>query len=225
MKVLNHALHRGEIYGMPPGAKYAYVYLMDVETYLHKMLVSDELKESIVKHRSAIEALLCHPSCEIIEELKFDYHLIEVMSPEGTCFKITERAFIHHPIEEKDIGKISPRMYVPYDRTTPPDPKYFRESVINSFEDPKERVNFHNKFFQCLMCGRMPQKVKKLVVVGPKDSGKTTWASVFLGIIRRKFIASITQENQFSCAMIDEDTQIIFLDEWAERTLQSDMPN
>ena len=52
MKVLNQALHRGEIYG----AKYAYVYLMDVETYLHKMLVSDELKESIVKHRSAIEA-------------------------------------------------------------------------------------------------------------------------------------------------------------------------
>ena len=52
MKVLNHALHRGENYGMPPpppppGAKYAYVYLMDVETYLHKMLVSDELKESI----------------------------------------------------------------------------------------------------------------------------------------------------------------------------------
>ena len=51
-----------EIYGMPPGAKYAYVYLMDVETYLYKMLVSDELKESIVKHKSAIEALLCHAS-------------------------------------------------------------------------------------------------------------------------------------------------------------------
>ena len=64
---------------------------------------------------------------------------------------------------------------------------------------------------------------QKLVVMGPKDSGKTTWASVFLGTIRRKFIASVIQENQFSCAMIDEDTQIIFLDEWAERTLQSDM--
>ena len=69
----------------------------------------------------------------------------------------------------------------------------------------------------------MPQEVKKLVVMGPKDSGKTTSASVYLGIIRSKFIASITQENQFSCAMIDEDTQTIFLDEWAERTLQSDM--
>ena len=146
MKVLNHALHRGEIYGMTPGAKYAYVYLMDVETYLHKMLVSDELKESIVKHRSAIEALLYHPSCEIIEQLKFDYDLIEVMSPEGTCFKITERAFINYPTEEKDIGKISPRLYVPYDSTTPPDPKYFGESVISSFKDPKERVNFLNKF-------------------------------------------------------------------------------
>ena len=54
------------------------------------MLVSDELKGSIVKHRSAIEALLCHPSCEIIEQLKFDYDLIEVMSPDGTCFKIME---------------------------------------------------------------------------------------------------------------------------------------
>ena len=43
MKVLNHALHRGEIYGIPPCEKYAYVYLMDVETYLHKMLVTDEL--------------------------------------------------------------------------------------------------------------------------------------------------------------------------------------
>ena len=43
------------------------------------MQVSDELKESIVKHRSAIEALLCHQSCEIIEQLKFDYDLIEVM--------------------------------------------------------------------------------------------------------------------------------------------------
>ena len=43
-----------------------------------------------------IEALLCHPSCEIIEQLKFDYDLIKVMPPEGTCFKITERAFINH---------------------------------------------------------------------------------------------------------------------------------
>ena len=68
------------------------------------------------------------------------------MSPEGTCIKLTERAFINHPIEEKDIGKISPRMYVVYDSTTPPDPKYFRESVVNPFEDPKERVNFLNKF-------------------------------------------------------------------------------
>ena len=120
MKVLNHALHRGEIFGMTSGAKYAYVYLMDVETWLHKMLVSDELKESIVKHRSAVEALLCHPSCEIIEQLKFDYDLIEVMSLEGTCFKITERAFINYPTKEKDIGKISPRLYVQYDNTTPP---------------------------------------------------------------------------------------------------------
>ena len=32
---------------LPLVQKYAYVYLMDVETYLHKMLVSDELKKAL----------------------------------------------------------------------------------------------------------------------------------------------------------------------------------
>ena len=73
------------------------------------------------------------------------------------------------------------------------------------------------------MCGRMAQKVKKLVVVVPKDSGKTTWASVFLCIIRRKFIALIIQGNQLAYAMINEGTQIIFQDKWEERTLQSNI--
>ena len=46
MKGLNHALHRV----MPPGAKYAYVYSMDVETYLHKMLVIGEHCETQISN-------------------------------------------------------------------------------------------------------------------------------------------------------------------------------
>ena len=38
-----------------------------------------------------------------------------------------------------------------------------------------------------------------------------------------KFITSITNEKQFSVAMISDETQLVFLDEWSETTLQSDM--
>ena len=38
-----------------------------------------------------------------------------------------------------------------------------------------------------------------------------------------QYVASITQEKQFSTSMIKQDTQIVFLDEWSENSLQSDM--
>ena len=73
------------------------------------------------------------------------------------------------------------------------------------------------------MAGCMPHKVRKLVVYGPKNSGKTSWFHVFLGIISIRYMASITQEKQFSTCMLKADTQIVFLDEWSENSLQSDM--
>ena len=69
----------------------------------------------------------------------------------------------------------------------------------------------------------MPHEIQKLVVLGPKDSGKTSWFNVFLDLIPMKCIASITNEKQFSAAMINDETQLVFLDEWSETTLQSDM--
>ena len=36
-------------------------------------------------------------------------------------------------------------------------------------------------------------------------------------------IASITKERQFSAAIMDEDTQLVFDDEWSHPTLESDM--
>ena len=52
------------------------------------------------------------------------------------------------------------------------------------------------------MLGKMPHKVRKLVVHGSKDSGKTSWINVLLGIIPMTDVASITQERQFAAAMM-----------------------
>ena len=69
----------------------------------------------------------------------------------------------------------------------------------------------------------MPHKFRKLVVHRPKDSGKTRWINVLLGIIPMTDVASIIQERQFAAAMNEEHTQLVVLDEWSEYALQSDI--
>ena len=106
-------------------------------------------------------------------------------------------------------GKLSPRSFVRYDCCTPPEPLYFRESILNSFADDDVRARFLNKFYQCLLAFQMPHKVRKLVVVGPKDSGKTSWSNIFHRVIPPGYVASLTKEKQFSAAMIKNDTQLV----------------
>ena len=48
------------------------------------------------------------------------------------------------------------------------------EGIDNSFPDLEERVKVLNKLYQCLVAFRMPEKVRKLVFGGPKNSGKTS---------------------------------------------------
>ena len=60
-------------------------------------------------------------------------------------------------------------------------------------------------------------------MAGPKDSGKMSWASISHRIITPGKIASIMPERQFSASMIDDKTQLVFVDEWSESTLESDL--
>ena len=115
-------------------------------------------------------------------------------------------------------------MFISYYSSAEPDAKFFKQRDFEFIPDPETRgVNFLNKLYQCLMADKMPHKVRKLVVHGPKDSGKTSWINVLLGIIPMTDVVSITQEQQFATAMIEEHTQLVVLDEWSEYTLKSDM--
>ena len=70
-------------------------------------------------------------------------------------------------------------MFSLFDAGALPQPKYFKDAIMNSFPEDEVRVNFLNKSYQCLLAGRMPHKLRKLVVYEPKDSGKTSWFEVF----------------------------------------------
>ena len=220
MARFNHALHRGFVYGKPVEASLTFLKMMDVGTYINKLLGNDALRERIVKHKHRIIQLLSHPACEIIRQIEFHPDYVEVSG--GKLFQLSARSFTECP-PNMELGKISPRMFMPYDSTTPPQPLYFKNAVKNSFPELPERTAFLNKFYQCFVGCRMPHKIRKLVVSGPKDSGKTSWACVFHRIIPSDRIASITKEGKFSASMINDATELVIIDDWCGATMQSDL--
>ena len=181
---------------------------MDTETYLLKLMGGSALRQGIIKYLNTLNRLMSNSSYELFLQLRLDLDLIEVSG--SKFFQISERKFIDCPLEAKEFGKVSPKMFVPFDAGAPPQPKYFKDAIMNSFPEDEIRANFLNKFYQCLLAGRMPHKVRKLLVYGPKDSEKSSWFQVFLGLIPIQYVASITQEKQFSTSMIKQDTQIVF---------------
>ena len=113
-------------------------------------------------------------------------------------------------------------MFVSYDPNKDPDAGHFKDGVLNSFPVLEVRIKFLNKFYQCLSAHRIEQKVRKLVVHGPNDSGKSSWVNVLMGVIPIERIAIVTEERQFSASMITEDTELTIAGEWSESTLRGD---
>ena len=134
--------------------------------------------------------------------------------------KLSSRCIVKTLLEANDIGKVSPRIYYDFAvKITSRDGGYFSYSILNSSPEVPKRVEFLNKFYQCLLYGQLPHKAMKLVVCGTNNSGKSSWARIFLGIMNRLKIVSVTKEKTFDLSMVDEDTKLIFIDEWSEKTL------
>ena len=157
----------------------------------------------------------------MIEQLRFRKDFIEINN--GRMLKLSSRQFVRIPHSQFVEGKIVPRCYVDYDLTRRSgDGGYFATSIVNSFPDILDQVNFVNKLYQCFLFGQLPHKATKLVVVGEANSGKSSWAKIFFGILNHSKIASVSKEKTFGLSQIDEDTEFIFIDEWSDDTLSAD---
>ena len=122
------------------------------------------------------------------------------------------------------MGKISPRAFVKYhyEEDKVPKPKLFITGLQNSFPDTSTKRHFMRKYYQCLCTGHFQHKTKKLCVIGPKDSGKTSWVAPLQGIIPVNRIATVTKERQFSTQCINDNTQLIFMDEWSSYSIDAE---
>lgn len=129
---------------------------------------------------------------------------------------------VNCPFTEDDFGRVSPRCYRPLKSISNCDGEYFSSSIYNSFPDLFERVQFVNKLYQCFLCHQLPHKVRKLVVYGPCDSGKSSWANVFFGLMPKNKIAILTKEKNFGSSMISDDTELLYVDEWCKEMLSPD---
>ena len=158
---------------------------------------------------------------QILPNISFDYDYIEVRN--DRYFKLSSRQFVVCPFDDNEYGVISPRCFKHYTRGAKSDGGYFASSIENSFPDLGQKVRFLNKFYQCLLCHQLPHKVRKLVVVGEGDSGKSSWVRVLFGLIDHSKRAVLTKEQHFGASMIKDDTELLFVDEWNVKMMTSDL--
>ena len=115
-------------------------------------------------------------------------------------------------MKDADIGKESPRAYIDYKHTKKPDPGYFKQILENSLNE-LEMAHFCEYFIRLLNCRLKQHKEKVLCLVGEPKSGKTSLFTPISRLIQARYIAMITTQKAFNKSLVDENTQIIFLDE------------
>ena len=145
-----HALCNGMVYVKPPQESFTFVEMTDPNTYLHKLMSNKTLKHDILRNLTMLVKLKSNTACDLFPKIS---DLVEELG--GKCFRTSERRIIDSPLK-KDFQKLFRRMFIEYNPDVEPEPLYFKEGILNSFPEEEVRARFLNKFYECLMAGKMP---------------------------------------------------------------------
>ena len=78
-----------------------------------------------LRNLEKLDKLMSNPACELFSQLQLDLDLIEVL--DGKCLRISQRKFLDIPFTQQDFRYKSPCAYIPFQSTSEPDTKYFKE--------------------------------------------------------------------------------------------------
>ena len=95
-------------------------------------------------------------------------------------------------------------------RMKDPEPRYFEQMLRNSLEEEDIR-QFCTDFLALFRPKEHKQRVP--CAIGSPDSGKVSLFSPVFQIVPLSRIARVTKQKNFNKAMIDDLTEVIFLDE------------
>ena len=219
MGKLGYALYSGEVFKKVKNSKYTYQHCCSVKKFLSLLGSNDQFKDTIIKHLNKLVEILGDRECEFMKQLRINYDLIEVNG--GWCFSISQRKFVLHPIKDTDIGKESPRAYMEYEHTKTPDPRYFKQILENSLNQ-LQMAHFCEYYIRLLNCRIKQHKEKVMCLIGEPNSGKTSLFTPITSLIPARYIAMITKQKAFNKSLVDEHTQIIFLDEAHAKLMDPD---
>ena len=219
MGKLGYALYSGEVFKKAKTSKYTYQHCCSVKKFLSLLGSNDQFKDTIIKHLNKLVEILGDRECEFMKQLRINYDLIEVNG--GWCFSISQRKFVLHPVKDTDIGKESPRAYIEYDHNKTPDPGCFKEILQNSLNQ-LEMAHFCEYYIRLLNCRIKQHKEKVICLIGEPNSGKTSLFTPITRLIPARYIAMISKQRAFNKSLVDENTQIIFLDEAHTKLMDPD---
>ena len=219
MGKLVYALYSGEVFKKVKKSKYTYQHCCSVKKFLSLLGSNDKFKDTIIKHLNKLVDILGDRECEFMKQLRINYDLIEVNG--GWCFSISQRKFVLHPVKDADIGKESPRAYIEYDHNKTPDPGYFKEILQNSLNE-LEMAHFCEYYIRLLNCRIKQHKEKVMCLIGEPNSGKTSLLTPITRLIPARYIAMISRQKAFNKSLVDENTQVIFLDEAHTKLMDPD---
>ena len=86
----------------------------------------------------------------------------------------------------------------------------------------QEVAKFCDDFLKLLLYNKKQHKDKVPCLVGDANSGKTSLFMPILGLIHHGNVATVTKQKAFNKSMITPFTEVIFIDEATERTLDFD---
>lgn len=216
MQKLQYASYRGKVYKREERSRYTYSYKCEARSFINSLATNEHFKSRLIRDMRKVIELLADPNCELFQPLVIDYNLIEVNN--GACWSLKSRAFVENPIEESQIGKVSPRAFCAYDSAKEADPKYFREILENSLSESQVSA-FCEDFLKLLNYKRKQHKDKVPCLVGDSNSGKTSLFFPIQGLVHHGNIATVTKQRAFNKAMITPFTEVIFIDEADEGVL------
>ena len=217
MKSLQYASYRVKIYKKDNRSRFTFSYKCEPRAFVNSLATNEFFKSRLLKEMKKVIDLLGDPYCELFQPLTVDYDLIEVNG--NSCWSIKRRKFVDGAITDELIGKISPRAFCPYNPETPPKPKYFREILDNSLDESEVAIFCHD-FLNLLKYNQKRHKDKVPCLVGDANSGKTSLFFPILGLVHHGNVATVTKQRAFNKSMISPFTEVIFIDEATESTME-----